>query len=321
MSEVELTVLMKDYDHIAPLVAGDIPVPDIDLTIERETENALDRTLADESVDVGELSFSRHLIRLANDDHSFVGIPVFPTQVFRERCFFTLADNGMNALHQLAGKRVGTNEWPATGNTWSRAALRERGVDIESIDWVVAPINDPDYDMRPQGELPPHVSFPDDGRTLRDELLTGELDALMCPRPPTGLYDPDSPIVRVLEDYRAAERAYYERTGLFPTHHLMGIRRPVFEANPWIAKTLYEAFEAAKNQWFQRRRRLTDTTPWLLPEIEETTALMGHDWLPFGIDANEREIATLCREEYEQGLIDSPLAPGDVFAEYRELTD
>lgn len=312
---------MKDYDFVAPIVMGDIDVPGIDLQIDRDTEHALDRTLNDSSIEVGELSFMRHILRLSEGDRSFVGIPVFPTQRFRERCFYTHRDRDIDVLAQLAGTRMGTNEWPATGNTWSRATLRERGVDIDSIDWWVGPPDDPEYSLRPQGDLPPNVQMAESGRTLREMLLADELDAMMCPLPPTGVYDADDPLVRVRPDYRQAEKEYYKRTNVYPVHHLIGIRRETFEENPWIAERLYDAFEASKEQWLQRRRRLTDTVPWLLPEIEETIALIGEDWLPFGEEAKRHEIETLCREAYEQGLIDDPLDPESIFEEYRAVTD
>lgn len=318
MAEVSLTVLIKDYDHVAPLAAGDVAVPDIDLHLDRDTEGALDRTLNDESIEVGELSFMRHVLRLAEGDRSFVGIPVFPTQRFRERCFYTRRDTGIDTLAGLAGRRIGTNEWPATGNTWSRAVLRDRGVSIDSIDWTVGPVDDPDYPMRPQGELPSNVRMAEDGRTLREMLLADELDALMCPLPPEGFYEPEDPVVRVRRDYRVAEREYYKRTGIYPPHHLMGIRREVFEEHPWIAERLYDAFEESKDRWLQSRRRLTDTVPWLLPEIEETVALFGEDWLPYGVEPKRQEIAKLCTEAHEQGFTEERLDPESVFAEYEE---
>src|SRR5687768_16135573 len=124
MRKLTVTLVIKDYDHLAPLSAGDVVAEDLDLRLDRDTPGALDRTLDDPSVHVGELSFARHLARLSQDDHSFVGIPIFPTRAFRQRCFFVRRDSDLCALKDLAGKRIGTNEWPATGNTWSRALLR-----------------------------------------------------------------------------------------------------------------------------------------------------------------------------------------------------
>jgi len=318
-SDVELTLVAKDYDHLAPLACGDVAVEGVALTLDRDTPNALDRTLADPSIEAGELSFSRHLIRLANGDRSFVGIPAFLTRGFRQRCFFVPPDSDLDDLASLAGARVGTNEWPATGNTWSRAALRERGVSIDSIDWWVGPPDDPDYELRPQGDLPSNVRMADSGRTLLGMLRDGELDALMCPYPPAGFYGEDGPVVRLLPDYRAAERAYYRRTGVYPAHHVVGVRRAVFERDPDVVRRLYEALERSKQAFQQSRRRLNDTTPWLRAEIEETVELMGEDWHPYGVDPNRHVIETLCREEYEQGLIDERLDPDTVFEEFEEV--
>ena len=320
VSRTKLTLVIKDYDHIAPLAAGDVTVEGIDLDLVRDTENALDRTLADESIEVGELSFSRHLIRLADGDRSFVGIPVFPTHGFRHRCFYVLDDSDLHELADLAGIRIGTNEWPATGNTWTRAVIREAGVSIDDIDWWVGPVEDPDYPMRPHPELPDNVHWAADGRTLLGMLHDGDLDALMVPLPPAGLYDDGDPLVRLFPNYREEERAYYERTGIYPAHHIVGIRREAFERDPWIARSLYDALEESKQQWYSRCRRLNDTTPWLRAELEETTALLGEDWHPYGVEENRDVIETLCREEYEQGLIDEPLDPDTVFAEFEELT-
>jgi 4,5-dihydroxyphthalate decarboxylase len=319
MSNVSLTLVVKDYDHLAPLASGDVQVKDIDLSLERDTPGALGRTLSDPSIEVGELSFSRHIIRVANNDRSFVGIPIFPTHGFRHRCFFVRRDSGFHELQQLAGKRIGTNEWPATGNTWSRATLREQGVSIDNVDWWVGPVDDPDYPMRPQGDLPANVQLTQPGQTLVEMLLGDELDALMCPIPPRGFYAAGSSVVRLFPDYPHVEKEYYRRTGIYPAHHIIGIRRQVFDRDPWIARNLYKALDESKTVWQANRRRLTDTTPWLLADIEESTELIGHDWHPNGVGPNRKMIQALCDEEYGQGLISEPLDGSAVFAEFEAV--
>ena len=98
---VKLKLVTKDYDFFAPLACGDVVAEGIDLNYERDTAGALDRTLADESIDAGELSLSRHLARLAAGDRSFIGIPVFPQRVFRHRCFFVRRGSGLDtAIHR-----------------------------------------------------------------------------------------------------------------------------------------------------------------------------------------------------------------------------
>jgi 4,5-dihydroxyphthalate decarboxylase len=323
MSDISVTLVMKDYDHIAPLAAGDVDVDGVNLDLVRDTPKALDRTLNDESIEVGELSFARHIIRLANDDRSFVGIPIFPTRNFRNRSFFVKKDSDISEFSQLEGKRIGTNEWPATGNTWGRALLRERGVNIDSINWCVGPIVDPPKTVRPQGELPEYVRPADSDQTLLGMLHDDELDALMCPisrfRGRYGFHNDESPVVRLKQDYRNSEKEYYRRIGLYPIAHLIGIRRDVFDRHPWIAQSLFDALDESKSIWHANRRRLSETTPWMEAEIEEVTELMDEDWRPNGIKPNREEIETLCEEVHAQGLIHEPLIIDELFEEYNEL--
>lgn len=313
-----LTLLMKDYDFLAPLAAGDVTAEGADLTLRRDTAGALDRTLADASVHAGELSFSRHIQRLAASDHSFVGIPFFPTRAFRQRCFFVRRDSGLHRFADLAKKRIGTNEWPASGNTWSRAILRDAGVRIEEIQWWVGTV-DGAPSNRPQGSLPAYVRPAPADRTLRDMLLDGELEALMCPIPPKGFYEANSPIVRLVPDFRKAEQEYFRRTGICPLQHVVGVRRHVYEREPGVLKALYGVLEQSKLAWQASRRRLADTLPWTLAEIEETTALMGEDWHPNGVEPNRRTIQAFLDEQVAQRLIANPPTVDALFAEFQQV--
>src|SRR5688572_3211892 len=100
--KLQLKLVTKNYDFFAPLACGDVVAEGIDLKFERDTANALDRTLADPSIGAGELSLSRQLARLTSGDLSFVGIPVFPQRAFRHRCFFVRRDSGLHSFEQLA---------------------------------------------------------------------------------------------------------------------------------------------------------------------------------------------------------------------------
>ncbi len=111
------------------------------------------------------------------------------------------------------------------------------------------------------------------------------------------------------------------RTGLFPPHHIVGVRREVFEKNPWVLRSLYHALDQSKNRWQASRRRLNDTTPWLLAEIEETTALMGEDWFPYGVQPNRKVVEALCQEQFAQKLVPQPVDPATVFAEFEEVME
>lgn len=318
MGKLALTLVVKDYDHIAPLACGDVEAEGIELHLVRDTPGALDRTLNDPTVHAGELSFSRHLTRLATGDRSFVGIPVFTTRVFRHRCFFVRRGSDLRSLKELEGKRIGTNEWPATGNVWCRAVLREQAVRIDRIGWLVGSI-DGAPSNRPQGGLPPYAQLNASGRPLRDLLIEGELDALMCPLPPQGFYEAGSPIVRLFPDYPRVEREYFLRTGVFPAHHMIGIRRELFERDPWVARSLYAALDRSKALCRQKVTALPETTPWLLDGIEGAVALMGEDWRPYGVEPNRRMTWLLCDELFAQGLLPRQLDEAVIFEEFERV--
>ena len=315
MAKLGLTLVIRDYDFLGPLARGEVVAEGIDLKLDLDTHGALTRALKDPSVRLGELSLGRYLHQLAErGETDFVGIPFFPARSFRYRCFFVRRGSGLRELKDLAGKRVGIDEWPATGNIWSRAALREQGVRIEEVRWEVGTIDG--TPGRPQGKLPPYAKPSPPGRTLLQMLLAGELDALMCPFPPRGFYEPGSPIVRLITDFRRAEQEYYRRTGIYPAHHIVGIRRDLYEGDPRVARSIYEALDRSKNAWLEVRRQVPEAPPWILADIEETIALMGQDWRPSGVGANRVMLQALCDEMFAQGLIARKLAGPGAFAEF-----
>lgn len=314
--KLALKVVVTDYEHVAPLACGAVELDGIDLKLEREPSPvpALERTMNDPSVLAGELSFGRHVIRVAQGDRSWVGIPFFINRSFRHRCFFVRPDAGLAALADLAGKRVGTAGWAATGNIWSRAALREQGIDMRKVQWWIGPLQASQTNL-PAQDVPAFAHATPSGIGLVDMLMAGQLDAIMYPTPPPGFCETGARIVRLLRDYRRAEQEYYRRTALYPGQHIIGVRRQVFEEHPWVARSLYDAFEHSRALWQRRHEQLAETSPWQLPDVEETLALMGVDWQRNGLDTNRKMIQTLCDEAHAQELLLKPIEAASVFAE------
>lgn len=319
-STLPIRIVVRDYDHVGPLAKGDVRPEGINLTIDRQSAIAL--FLEDEFFQAGEMSFSKYLIGLSKGDRSIVGLPVFAMRAFRHRCFFVRRDSGLRAFRDLEGKRVGTNGWPDTGNTWSRAAMRAEGVSIDRIAWWVGPIDETveaAFGHRTALSVPEGISVVPQGRTLAGMLADGDLDAMMVPWPPQVFYEPESPIVRLFPDFRSAEADYYRSTGIYPGHHIIGLRRDVVEAHPWVAGRLFEAFEQSRLLSQEKRLMLTDVTPWSLADLEETVATFGQDWQPNGVAANRAMVETFCEEQFAQGLVERKVDPDMVFAEFERV--
>jgi 4,5-dihydroxyphthalate decarboxylase len=315
------TIRMVSYnwDYLQPLACGDVQPEGIDLIMERG--ESLGRIASEPEIDATETSLSHYLIRLSRGERDLVGVPIFMMRSFRHRCFLVRRDSPLHDFADLVGKRIGTDGWANTGNTWSRAAMRERGIDIASIAWVVGPPEETTPAMpNPNVTYPPYVTAAPEGKTLVGMLRAGELDALMIPFMPRGFFTQESPIIHLFRDFRAVEKEYFQRVGYCPAIHVAALRRSVFESDPTIATRLFAAFEESKRRWREDRRRLADTTPWVLMELEETALLLGEDWQPYGVEPNRKMLATFCEEQLVQGLVTQPLDPDAAFADYESVT-
>jgi 4,5-dihydroxyphthalate decarboxylase len=310
-------IATREYDFVAPLALGDVVPDGVALTLRRSFD-ALSEFAADPRIDGGEASFSQYLRRIASGDTSLVGLPVFIMREFRHRCFFVRRDSGMRDVLDLRGRRVGTDAWGASGNTWSRALLTEAGVPLDGIRWFVGPVNadDPPADTR---ALPSGVAATPGGRALGDLLLDGGLDVLMCPWPPRGFDGAGSRMRRLYEDYRSAEREYYRRTRLYPAHHVVVLRRAWAERHPAAVGAIFQAFVRAREMSEENHRVLHETSPWVLADLEEQRALMGPDFRPYGYRENRAMVAAFCEAQFVQGLIAERLDPDALFADFERL--
>jgi 4,5-dihydroxyphthalate decarboxylase len=319
MITVPVTLVTRNYAYVQPLATGDVSPQGVDLHVIR-TWDALPRVAANSSdVQGGEASFGRYLLGLAGGDRSQVGLPIFLMRGFRQRCFFVRNDSSLHEIADLRGKRVGINEWPATGNTWARALLRDQDVPIQSVAWLVGQVSE-GYKPVPNDRLPAGVERAPADRMLVDMLVSGDIDALVCPWPPAGFYAPDSHVRRLYPDFAQVEQAYFQRSGIYPGHHIIVLRRDLVDAYPEVVGALYTAFDEARRATEAGFHAISEILPWLLAELERDTRLLGQDLHPYGVAANHRMIEAFCEEQFAQGLTTSRLDPACAFAEFEQLT-
>jgi 4,5-dihydroxyphthalate decarboxylase len=320
VANLKLTLAGYPWDFLTPLLTGEVTPEGIDLTY--DTARGLGPVTDDPAVAGGEGSVGRFMLDISQGDRSFVGLPIFPMFAFRHRCFLVKRGTEIRDLKDLEGKRVGMDGWPNSGNTWTRVTLRQAGVDIWKIDWVIAPVDGPPdagHGHVAPGS-PPNVTAGPAGKSLVDLVLGGELDVLVAAFMPRGFFAPDSPLVHMIPDYRAAERAYYREHGYIPAHHLVKLHREVVERDPWVVTSLMAAFTASKRLWIERRRQLADTTPWLLQDLVDTAQSFGDDWQPYGLAPNLKMLTDFCQDQYGQRLVAAPVDPKDAFADYVRIT-
>jgi 4,5-dihydroxyphthalate decarboxylase len=123
-------------------------------------------------------------------------------------------------------------------------------------------------------------------------------------------------VARLFGDFRSVERAYYEKTGIFPIMHTVAIRDDVAEAHPWLPEAVFRAYSEAKQVMYGELRKLgwaTISLPWAGQEIEDTRRLMGENFWPYGIEPNRKALETLFRYSHEQGLASRRLSVEELF--------
>jgi len=112
-------------------------------------------------------------------------------------------------------------------------------------------------------------------------------------------------VARLFPDFRAEEKAYFKRTGIFPMMHVVGIRKSLVDAHPWLATSVYKAFLQAKDLAYPELTQLAAlkiALPWLGQEVQDTIALMGKDFWAYGAKENKAALDAFLQYHYEQGL-------------------
>ena len=319
--EVPLTIACGDYDRTRAIKDGRVSVEGCAVTyLALEPEEVFFRAFRYQEFDVCELSLSSYLRVTDQGSSDYIGIPAFVSRVFRHSGIYVRTDRGIRVAQDLKGKLIGLPEYQITAVVWMRGILQDDyGVTPNDIHWRSGGIEQPGRDERtklapiPGLDLQPIPS----GKTLSGMLEAGEIDAMFSARAPSCFSRHAPNVGRLFPDYRAVERDYYQRTGIFPPMHLVGVRKSLVERHPWLPTSLYKAFCEAKALALTEVRdinALRVTLPWLEAECLETVALMGEDYWRYGVEENRNDIETLARYSHEQGLVRRRLAVEELFA-------
>jgi 4,5-dihydroxyphthalate decarboxylase len=319
---IPITLTCADYARIMPLATGEVRPDGIALTMILGSRGSwparadmLRRAVQDPAVQGGEWSMAQYLYRIDKGDRRYVGLPVFPLRNFTARDLYVRRGGPIRSAADLAGKRIGMYSYTASGSIWYRHFLRFIGLDPSAIEWWIGDIDTPWFAPMDQ-KLPPGVHAPAKGRSLSEMLIAGALEAIYSPPRPEAYHPRTGPIIRLFPDFRLVEQEYFLKTGAFPPQHLIVLRREAWEANRWIARRLTEAFSAANDCFTAAQRGFPYATPWLEAELEDTTAVMGEDFHPYGLERNRSQIEAFAAEAFRLGLTSRQVTTEEYFADY-----
>lgn len=331
---LKLNIATGDYDRVRALANGSVRAEGIELTHEALfAAEIFRRLLKNGDFDASEMGLTFYLGTLDFDDPPFIAIPVFPVRFFRHSSVFVNANSGIASPADLAGKNVGEMFFYGTDvGVWIKGILSDEfNVAPTSVRYFVGGVDryEPKWDWLPfQPNPPAHVRVEqlDKGQTLNAKLQSGEIDALISALVPSSFANGAPNVRRLFENYELVERDYFARTGIFPIMHTVVIRRAIYKQHPWVARSLLEAFRAAKKQAEHAYvagmpfMNTNVTIPWLTSHLEENRRLLGDDPWPYGAAANRKTLDTFLRYHHEQGLTKRRYTVDEIFAP-ETLTD
>ncbi|MGO4690563.1 ABC transporter substrate-binding protein [Glaciibacter sp. 2TAF33] len=313
MSAIRLAT--RHWDHVMPIATKEVPGFE---SFDLETRAITPDVWTERDLDGGETSFSRYVRARATGDDSVTALPVFIMRGFRHRCIITAKNSPLETAADLRGKRIGLTGWADSGNTWTRAILRQAGVGIIDAEWRVGGLtkDHPIMDRIGPIEVPANIAPTENDEPMVDMLERGALDAVMTPFMPAGFYEADAPFRTLYRDPQQAEADYYATTGFIPGIHVLAVQTSLLAKAPERAAQLMELFESAKDISSARRGKLLDITPWQNEAMAEATRVFGSDWMPYGLESNRTMIAAFQAELIAQGLMDEDVDVDRLFPQF-----
>ncbi|MBX9842992.1 MAG: ABC transporter substrate-binding protein [Xanthobacteraceae bacterium] len=320
MSKLKLSFCTGPYDRMSAIFDGTVAIDGVELDARpvQQPMEIFSRMLRNDEFDVCEMSLAHCFFLRQRGLARFVSVPVFPSKMFRHSFIF-VNRNAVATPADLKGRRIGVQGFQMTAAVWIRGLLREDyGVSLDDVQWIEGGVNEKGVAGGDATSFHPHglaIRSAGPDKTLSDMLARGEIDALIGAVTPASLYtSPD--VVRLFPDYHAVERAYFEKTGVFPIMHGLVIREALYRDHRWIAGHVYKACESAKRIALDKMRfsaSLQFMLPWLGEHLEEIQTVFGGDPWAYGIAANRKALENFSRYLVADGLLKAPMAPEEVF--------
>jgi 4,5-dihydroxyphthalate decarboxylase len=318
MGKLTVSLAGVSYDRTRALFDGTVGIAGCDtIAVAMSPEEAFHRAFRFQEFDITELSLSSYMNALDRGTSHYVAVPVFPSRLFRHSSIYIRADRGISRPEDLVARLVGVPEYQMTAAVWVRGILQDRhGVRPADLRWRSGGLEEPGREEKSKLTIPGLDLAPiAPDETLSGLLDTGRIDALVSALAPS-CFGRNPQVVRLFPDYRAAEEAYFHATGIFPIMHVVGIRRRLLEAHPWLAVNTYQAYLRAKEiclRDMEKIGHLFTTLPWPVEELQRARTLMGQDFWSYGVAQNRIVLDTIARYAFEQGLTSRLLSPEELF--------
>jgi len=324
MPNDRISLASRNYDGVNAILRGLIKIPGVDLQVMEMVSVAdMFTRMFKGQFDVSEMSFAELVYYTSRKKSDFIGIPVFPSRVFRHSYIFCRNPSDIRGPEDLNGKKLGFLRWVQTAATWMRGMLiDEYGISPKSTHWYVASMHHWD-DGNANEEITPR-----DGSVIHrieakgsnvsershQALAQGEIDALGVTENQLALLQGDKRIKRVFENSQEEEASYFKKTRIMPIMHILAMRKSVVKQHPDLPEKLFRLFCQSKRlaqEWMRTIPSLT--IAWRNEYLEKEREIFQEDPWAYGLEKNRHLIEKFLSYCHAQGISDQKISPEDLF--------
>jgi len=314
MAGVELHMSIIESPLTRPIIEGRAEVEGARVDAHAALSvNTNSMEMLDLKFDVAEMSLAT-FTKAREQGVPLVALPLFTGRRFLHSGVSVASGSAIRDPADLRGHRVGLPQFWMTSSVWHRLILRQvYGVAQNEVHWVTTA-----RERMGSLGLPPEAKLDASGRNAQALLLAGEVDAVMAAGGAgaargEGGGEPDDRVVPIFHDPIAAQRAYYEGTGIFPIMHLIAMKEELATSEPELVGHLCDAFRRGKEMALEEA--MSDPSDRPIPGLgeSETRALFGDDPWPYGIGPNRTVLELFLNDALDQGLTDRKLGVEELF--------
>jgi 4,5-dihydroxyphthalate decarboxylase len=326
MADRSITLACRNYDGTNAIIRGALRPQGIDLQVNEVNDVVkMFSGMFKGEYDVAEMSLAEMIYYLSRDQCDFIGIPVFPSRLFRHSFMLFNRTAGICGPEDLTGKKIGGLRWVQTAFIWLRGMLvDEYNLSAKDTDWYVTALhhwheNGSEEKIMPRdGSIIRHLQGEgkDEYEMSCRALVEGKIDVLMTTE--NRKYDSlaeDPRVSPFFTNVREAEVGYYRKTGIIPIMHVLVARRSVVERYPELPAKVFELFCCSKKlarEWIRSVPSLN--LAWKNQYLDEEQKLFeGRDPWAYGLRANLAALTKFLSYCDAQGISAKPITPYDLF--------
>ena len=322
MTQPRLKIAIATYGHTKDIKSGAAAIAGVEPDFVEVVPiiGAFRRMVRDVEFDVCEMAPTTYMIARALGA-PFIALPIFLMRRFHHGGFVVRPDAGIKVPKDLEGKQVGVRAYSVTTGVWTRGIfVNEYGLDSSKVTWVVD-----DEEHVSTLKLPPNVVHAPEGKSLQSMMKAGEIQAGFTgpagvgrAGPPVSGWDNAAAAAadtypELITDVEQVEADWFRRSGIYPIHGLVVVKDEHVKRHPWLARSLMDAFVAAKKPYLEELKRGRGDSP-EDKRYRNFLSLMS-DPLPYGMAANRASIEALVTYSLQQKLIPSRPQLDQVFVE------